>query len=58
MGAKFSNWALYEGPLYMGANTSWEVIWTLLAAILCIVAIVSGSRHEHKAYARMKTKKR
>ena len=39
MGAKYSNWALYEGPIYMGANSSWEVIWTLLAVILCVVAV-------------------
>ena len=58
MGAKYSNWALYEGPIYMGANSSWEVIWTLLAVILCVVAVISGSRHEHASYRRMKTGKK
>ena len=54
MGSAFSDWALFEGPIYMGANSSWEVIWTLLAAALCIVALVSGSRHELDAYKRIK----
>ena len=38
----------------MGANTSWEVIWTLIAAGCCIIAIIVGSRHELDAYRRMK----
>lgn len=56
MGAEFSDWALYEGPLYMGANSSWEVIWTLVAALLCVFALYIGSRHELDAYKKMKGK--
>lgn len=52
-----ANWDAATGPLYMGANTSWEVIWTILAAVLCIWAIVMGSRHELDAYEKMKNKK-
>ena len=54
MGSAFSDWALAEGPTYMGANTSWEVGWTVLAALLCLVAMIVGSRHELDAYKRMK----
>lgn len=54
MGSAFSDWAQFEGPLYMGANTGWEVVWTLVAAGCCIVALIVGSRHELDAYRRMK----
>lgn len=54
MGAEFSDWALYKGAMYMGANSSWEVIWTLVAAALCVAALVIGSRHELDAYKRMR----
>lgn len=54
MGSAFSDWALFEGPLYMGANSGWEVIWTLVAASMCVVALVVGSRHELDAYKKMK----
>ena len=57
MGSAHSDWALFEGAMYMGAGTSWEVIWTLVAAACCIVALVVGSRHELDAYRRIKDKK-
>ena len=50
MGSAFSDWAEATGPIYMGANTGWEVIWTLVAAALCVLAVVIGSRHELDAY--------
>lgn len=53
MGSEFADWALFKGPMYMGANSSWEVIWTLVAAGICVVALVVGSRHELDAYKRM-----
>ena len=49
-----ASWDAAEGPIYMGANSSWEVIWTLLAVALCIWALIVGSRHELDAYKRMK----
>ena len=54
MGSAFSDWAMFEGPIYMGANTGFEVIWTLVAAALCVIALIVGSRHELDAYKRMK----
>ncbi|MGV6847435.1 MAG: hypothetical protein ACWA5A_03540 [Marinibacterium sp.] len=48
------NWEEAAGPIYMGANSSWEMLWTLIAAALCIVALIVGSRHELDAYKRMK----
>ena len=56
MGSAFSDWAMFESAIYMGANSSWEVIWTVLAAIACIIAMIVGSRHELDAYKRMKNK--
>lgn len=54
MGSAFSDWAMFEGPMYMGANSSWEVIWTLVAAAICVLALISGSRHELDAYKKLK----
>lgn len=54
MGSQINDWAEATGVIYMGANSSWEVIWTLLAAALCIVALVIGSKHELDAYNRVK----
>ncbi len=54
MGSAFSDWAEATGPIYMGANTSMEVVWTLVAAGCCIVALIVGSRHELDAYKRMR----
>ena len=53
MGYDIANWDAVEGALYMGANSSWEVIWTVIAALFCIWAVVMGSRHELDAYKRM-----
>lgn len=57
MGSAFTDWAQATGPIYMGANTSMEVVWTLVAAGMCIVAMIIGSRHELDAYKRMKNGK-
>lgn len=54
MGSAFSDWAQAEGPIYMGANSSMEVVWTLVAAAICVVALIIGSKHELDAYKRMK----
>jgi len=50
MGSSFDNWEAVEGAYYMGAGTSWEVIWTLVALAICIFALIKGSRHEREAY--------
>ena len=57
MGSAFADWALFDGPIYMGANSSWEVIWTVVAAVCCVIALIVGSRHELDAYKRVKKDK-
>ena len=54
MGSAYSDWAEFTGPIYMGANSSMEVVWTLVAAAICVLALVSGSRHELDAYKKLK----
>lgn len=54
MGSAFSDWAEFTGPIYMGANTSWEVIWFLVSVAICVAALVIGSRHELDAYKKLK----
>ena len=56
MGSQISDWAMAEGPIYMGANTSLEVIWTVIAIGVCVLALVMGSRHELDAYKKLKDK--
>lgn len=53
MGSHIKDWAEATGGMYMGTGTSWEVIWTGVAAALCILALIVGSRHELDAYRRM-----
>lgn len=48
------NWDAASGPIYMGANSSWEVIWTVLAAAVCVWVIIAANRHEHEAYKKLK----
>lgn len=48
-----ASWNGIEGAIYMGAGTSWELVWVLLSAGLCIAALFAGSSHEKKAYKRM-----
>ncbi len=56
MGSSFDNWDAVEGAYYMGAGTSWEVIWTLVALAICIIALIAGSRHELEAYKKVAKK--
>ena len=46
-----------EGAMYMGANSNWEVIWTLISVLVCIWALVVGSRHELDAYKKAENNK-
>ena len=50
MGSAFDAWTNIEGPIYMGANTSWEVIWLVVSIAFCVTACIVGSRHELKSY--------
>ena len=54
MGSHIKDWAEASGAMYMGANTSWEVIWTCVAAGLCVLALIVGSKHELDAYKKMR----
>ena len=50
MGSDISDWAEAAGAIYMGANSSWEIIWTVVAAGCLVLALVVGSKHELDAY--------
>lgn len=45
------------GAMYMGADTNWEVIWTLVSVLVCIWALIVGSRHELDAYKKAENNK-
>ncbi|MEM7302752.1 MAG: hypothetical protein AAF468_16870 [Pseudomonadota bacterium] len=57
MGSAFDSWAAVKGAYYMGAGTSWEVIWTVVALVVCLAALAVGSRHELDAYKKMESRK-
>ena len=40
--------------IFMGAGGSMPVVWTIIAAAVCVIALISGNRHEHAAYKKMK----
>ena len=50
MGSNFDTWNDVAGPIYMGANSGWEMIWFAVAAVLCVLALVIGGVHENDAY--------
>lgn len=50
MGFSIETWNDIAGPIYFGANTSWELIWTVASVALCVIALIVGSRHELDAY--------
>lgn len=52
MGSHFDSWTDVTGPVYMGAGTSMELVWTAVAAGLCILALIVGGLHENDAYRR------
>ena len=56
MGSDFSSWDAVTGAYYMGANSSWEVIWTVVAVAVCVIALVAGSKHELDAYKKISKK--
>ena len=57
MGSAFDTWNDVDGAYYMGAGTSWEVIWLLLSIVICVVALWMGARHELDAYKSAEAKK-
>lgn len=54
MGSHINDWAEATGAMYIGSNSSWEVIWFLVAVGICVIALVMGSKHELDAYKRLK----
>lgn len=56
MGSNFDSWDAVEGAYYMGASTSWEVIWVIVALAMCVIALVAGARHELRAYDKAERK--
>lgn len=53
MGIGIETWNEIAGPIYMGANTSMEVVWTAISAALCVLALIVGSKHELDAYQKL-----
>ena len=53
MSSAFDTWNEIAGPIYMGANSSWETIWLAVSVAICVVALFVGSRHELDAYKKM-----
>lgn len=52
IGTNITDWAAVEGAYYAGAGT--EAIWLFLSMLLCVGALVAGSRHERAAYRKTK----
>ena len=40
--------------IFMGAGGSMPMVWAVIAMVICVVALISGNRHEHDAYKKMK----
>ena len=54
MGFDYASVDDMTGAIFMGAGTSMSMVWFLIAAALCVVALISGNRHEHSAYKKLK----
>jgi hypothetical protein len=52
IGTDITDWAAAEGAYYAGIGS--EGIWLFLSLVLCIGALVLGSRHEKNAYKKIK----
>ena len=48
IGTDITTWSAVEGAYYAGQGT--EAIWLVLSMVLCVFALVAGSRHETAAY--------
>ncbi len=54
MGTEIKDWAAAEGAYYTGYGSG-EMIWLIVAIILCIVPLIIGSRHEFDAYKKLQS---
>jgi len=43
-----ASWDVVDGAMYMGAGGSFPLIFTLISAAMCVWALWSGNRKEHK----------
>lgn len=48
MGTSITDWAAVDGAMYTGAGGG-EMLWVIVALVLCVVALVIGFKHEHDA---------
>ncbi len=51
IGTNISDWAAVDGAYYAGTGS--EAIWLTISAVLCVLALVAGKRHEKAAYKRV-----
>lgn len=56
MGFPFAEatWDVVEGAMYMGAGSNATLVFTVISAVICVFALWSGNRHEHKMYDKYK----
>lgn len=47
-GTDITDWSAVEGAYYAGQGS--ELAWLVLSILLCVAALVIGSRHEKRAY--------
>lgn len=48
-----ATWNDVTGAIYMGVGTSMELVWVVVAAAICVIAIAAGAAHELHAYKKM-----
>lgn len=46
-----ASWDGVSGPIFMGAGSSAPGVFTFIAIVVCIVALVIGQRAEAKKYS-------
>lgn len=46
-------WDSVAGAAYYTGAGSGELIWTIIAAAICVIAILVGGAHEARSYKRM-----
>lgn len=54
MGFDLESTEAMSGAIFTGAGTSMSMVWFIIAAAICVFAIIAGNRHEHAAYKKLK----
>jgi hypothetical protein len=52
IGTSVTDWSTVEGAYYAGGGT--EAIWLGLSLLVCVIALIAGSRHERAACRKAK----